>query len=546
VKVGLGQFNPKIGDCAGNTGKIVAFIEQAKSQKAELIVLPELAVCGYPPRDLLDDPTLVEANLRGLEEIAAASKGTTVFCGFVQFNDAPTGRRYFNAVAILQDGRHVETYRKRLLPSYDIFDDDRYFEPGDKSCVVTVNKEKVAVTICEDVWNIASHVSRLYEMQPLDEVKNQNVDLLVNIAASPFALGKPDRRLKLFRAITAHIGVPVLFCNQVGGDDELIFSGGSFAMNAKGEVIGCAKAFVEELLYIDTDKANGKCAIPWPASEGEWIREALVLGLRDYVRKCGAKNVLVGLSGGVDSSVTAAVAVSALGKEAVMGVCIPTRYTSKASLEDAETLAKNLDIEYRVLGIETLLGLYENLWREWFHRAPKSLTRQNIQPRIRMNLLMALCNERNKLLLNTSNKSELTAGYTTLYGDTSGAVAVLGDVLKTQVYEVAKVINQREMVIPERVLSRVPTAELAENQSDQDVLPPYDQLDPLIKEFIENKKSRNELLEEGFDIELVDKVEKLHYSTEFKRYQLAPVLRVSSRAFGIGRRIPIASNRSFD
>jgi len=546
VKVAAIQFNPKIGDCIANTKRVLGFIEQAKKNGAKLILLPELALVGYPPRDLLDDEALAKTNLKCLNDVTKASQGTTIVCGFVKPNSDSTGRRYFNDAAILQDGQHVSTYAKRLLPSYDIFDDDRYFEPGSDPCLINVQSNKVAVTICEDVWNLPSYISRSYAVQPLDDIRDQKVDLLINIAASPFSLGKPEKRLNLFKEITSYIEAPALFCNQTGGNDELVFSGCSFVLDKSGKLKARAEAFIEQILYFDTDEfGNENHVDTWANSETQFLYGALQLGLKDYVTKCGASKVCLGLSGGIDSAVTAAVAVAALGKDAVMGICLPTRYTSKESLEDAEATAKNLGIEYRVLGMETLLDLYENLWGEWFHSSPRGLTRENIQPRIRMTLLMAIANENDMLVLNTSNKSELSAGYATLYGDTAGALAVLGDILKTQVYDLARLINSKKEIIAQRSLSREPTAELAEGQKDQDTLPPYEKLDPLVSEIVEQTSSRQQLITNGFSEKLVGRFEQLHYPTEYKRFQLAPVIRVSRRAYGIGRRIPIASNRRF-
>jgi len=541
VKIALAQCNPTVGDFSGNTNRILELAQEAKDAGARLVLFPELAVCGYPPRDLLDFDGFVEKNLVALETISKAAKGISILCGHIAKNPAPAGKPYFNSAALLQDGKISALYQKQLLPCYDVFDEGRYFEAGKTPVIFTLDSLRFAVTICEDAWNFPAFLPRPYIEQPLHAYRDKNIDWILNISASPFSLGKPEMRLRLFAQASAFSKAPVIFCNQVGGNDELLFDGCSFVVNPEGRTLSAAKAFSEEIHYFDTEATNDK-ALPWPTSQGQWLYEALVLGTRDYMRKCGAKGACLGLSGGVDSSVCAAIATEALGKKAVTGVCLPTRYTSNASLEDAEAVAKALDMPFHVLGIETIFKLFENLWKEWFHHAADSLTLENVQPRIRMTILMALANSRRLFLLNTSNKSEIATGYATLYGDSSGALSILGDLTKHQVYQLAEFINSRgNMIIPKRVLERPPTAELRHHQTDQDTLPPYSILDPMVVAVVEGLKGTDTLIQEGFDTQWVEKFSKLHAASEYKRHQLPPVIRVSSRAFGIGRRIPVAS-----
>lgn len=543
MKIGIAQLNPRVGDFSGNTRKILEMIEQARSQGHQLIAFPELALSGYPPRDLLDYPSFVDANLDALERIAKQTQEITVICGFIDRNMTKSGRPYFNSAAILQNGKAVASYHKQLLPYYDVFDESRYFEPGNKPCVFTIDSFTFAVTICEDLWNQSPFVDRLYDKNPLEALRKEKLDFLINISASPFSLGKPARRIELFHRAARELGTPVLFCNQVGGNDELLFDGCSFAVTPSGKLVVCGPAFEQALFGVDTSgfRSPTSAANHWPTSDGEILFNALQMGLRDYVCKCGAKAVCLGLSGGIDSSVVAAIAAKALGPKNVTGISLPTRYTSEPSIEDAGTLSERLGICFHLLPIEDHREFYETKWRGWFGKEPREVTLENLQPRIRMTLLMAYSNEGDHLLLNTSNKSEIATGFATLYGDSAGAISVLGDVTKGQVYEIAKFINREREVIPNRVLTRVPTAELKPGQTDQDVLPCYEILDRLVSQSIERLVNIEELAGHGFSKEDIEKFTLLHTRSEYKRYQLPPVLRVSERAFGMGRRIPIAA-----
>ena len=547
MRIGLAQINPKVGDFASNTRKILKYIDDAKRLDRELLVFPELSIPGYPPRDLLDYSSFIDANLKALEEVAKAARGITVICGFVERNASKTGRPFHNSAAILQEGRIAATYRKQLLPYYDVFEEERYFEPGHEACVVQVGASRVGVVVCEDFWNIDTFLKRPYATRPPEKLREARPDIVVNISASPFSLGKPDRRISLFQQGAAVVGAPIILCNQVGGNDELLFDGCSFALDAKGNPIAKGPAFEEALVVFET--GGGQVSPPtlpaWPSSEPEWIALALKMGLRDYVLKCGASRVCLGLSGGIDSSVVAAIAVDALGKDAVAGVSLPTRYTSSPSIEDAEVLAKHLGIACRIIPIEGIFGAYESVCKAWFGHGSKSLTLENIQPRIRMTLLMAMANEEQRLLLNTSNKSEIAMGYSTLYGDSSGALSVLGDLTKRQVYALARWINRTGKIIPTRVLERPPTAELRENQTDQDTLPPYDILDDLVNQAIVEGKSPSQLTCASASSESIETFSRLYSASEYKRRQLPPVLRISDRAFGMGRRMPIAASTPF-
>lgn len=542
MRIAAAQVNLTVGDFKGNGQKMASWIERAKQAGASVVVFPELAVCGYPPRDLLDDESFVEGNLEALRDLAAATKGITALVGFVERNPSASGKRYHNAAAVLTDGRVETTYRKQLLPVYDVFDEERYFEPGTEPCVITVKGRKFGVTICEDAWNVPGYLSRAYPTQPLEALKGRGLSAVLNLSASPFSLGKSLKRAKLLAAGARQVGAPLFLCNQVGGNDELLFDGASLGISTTGQLVAVGKAFEEDLVVVDLDALESGDPVepPWPATEPEWLHRALSTGLSDYLAKTGARSVLLGLSGGIDSSVLAALAVDALGRDAVAGFSLPARFTAGASVEDAERLAEALGIEFRVLPIEPILELYEALWQQWFRYGVTGVTRENLQPRIRMTVLMALANERNAYLLCTSNKSEIATGYSTLYGDTAGALAPLGDLTKGQVYALARYLNSRRPVIPERVLERPPTAELRENQTDQDTLPPYDVLDPIVRAVVEQGVSASGLREKGFPAQAMETFARLYRSSEFKRNQMPPVLRVSERAFGIGRRIPLA------
>ncbi|MGB4257422.1 MAG: NAD+ synthase [Phycisphaerae bacterium] len=543
MKIALAQINPVVGDVIGNTEKIIGRIEQARAEGASLVVLPELAVAGYPPWDLLLKPRFVQANVEAVRRIAEHCRGVAALIGFVEPNIDPVGRSLRNAAAYCADGRVQAVRYKSLLPTYDVYDERRYFEPGPEVAIVDHGGLPVGVTICEDLWNDEQLVSRrLYRADPISQLAEAGAKLIVNLSASPFTHEKHPYRVRLFGNQARRYGLPLLFTNQVGGNDELVFDGASGACDARGKLIAQAKAFEEDLLVVDLDAPEANRVEPYPESIVA-IHDVLALGIRDYVRKCGFQRVVLGLSGGIDSAVVAALAVAGLGREAVTGVSMPSRFSSEHSKTDAEVLARNLGIDYRVIPIKEMHESVEGHLRPQFAGRPPDTTEENLQARLRGMLLMALSNKFGWLVLTTGNKSELAVGYCTLYGDMCGGLAPLGDVPKMMVYALARHINQRagREIIPENTIVKPPSAELRPDQTDQDSLPPYEVLDQIVELYINEEKSQDEIIEAGFDADVVRKVIRLIDVSEYKRKQAAPVLKVTSRAFGIGRRMPIAA-----
>lgn len=563
MRFALAQMNPTVGDLKKNTDIILSFIERAKSQHADLVVFPELALIGYPPKDLLLKPSFIDDSLTALDQIAKACVGIAAIVGYADRNAAPVGRSLFNAVAFLAEGRVVSKHFKTLLPTYDVFDESRYFEPGPKTThnnVITFKGLKLGVSICEDLWNDERLIPRrLYHQNPIAELHQAGADVLINASASPFVVGKHDFRLELFGAQTRAVGKPLIYVNQVGGNDELVFDGNSLVLSARGELLAQAKDFEEDLIVVEL--GTEQPAKP-PIDVGKHrkglasIHAALVLGLRDYVNKCGFKSVVLGLSGGIDSALTAALAVQALGPGRVTGVAMPSRFSSDHSVEDARQLAHNLGMEFHLVPISTAHDAYEQTLARIFNptnckvanltTSPlgDDLTEQNLQARIRGGILMAFSNRYNHLLLTTGNKSEVAVGYCTLYGDMCGGLAVISDVPKTTVWELSRFHNELhgKELIPNRSIEKVPSAELRPNQTDQDSLPPYDVLDAILHQYVEEEKGAAQIISEGFDVATVKKVIKLVDRSEYKRRQAAPGLKVTSRAFGFGRRMPIAQN----
>lgn len=542
MKIALGQINPTVGDFCGNAAKIIEYSHRAKAQAADLILFPELAICGYPPRDLVEKPSFVKQNADTLERIAKQTDGIAVICGLVTPAQSETGKSVMNSAALLRNGQVEFMQSKMLLPTYDVFDEDRYFAPARKQEIVRLDRSNLALTICEDAWN-DKHFwqKRLYSIDPVEELVRAGGNLVINISASPFTVHKREIRKKMLQAIAADFHLPVVMCNQVGGNDSLIFDGSSIVVGPDGRVLAQAKSFEEDLVLFDTETLEGDLHEQQAELEAG-AYAALVLGTRDYVRKCGFKKVIIGLSGGIDSALTAAIAVDALGKENVMGVSMPGPYSSQGSKDDAKELARNLGIRYEVIPISPVFDEFRKALSSTFRNLPEDFTEENLQSRLRGSTLMAMSNKFGALVLTTGNKSEMAVGYCTLYGDMCGGLAVIADVPKTMVYRLSEYRNGIFPVIPQATIKKVPSAELRPNQTDQDSLPPYDILDCILEDYVEHYKTAEQIAtERGYDYRLVNSVIRMIERTEYKRQQAAPVLKISQKAFGLGRRFPIAA-----
>ncbi len=540
VKILLAQRNSTVGDFAGNLRLVRDAIERARVAKADVVALPELFLPGYPPRDLVEKASFVEANERALEQAAAMATDVVLVVGCLERNSSGVGKGVFNAAAVCAQGSVSALVRKLLLPTYDVFDEGRNFEPGSSPSVVTIAGARVGLSICEDAWNSPDFWShRHYTRDPIREQAERGVDWFLNISASPFAVGRGPLRPRMFSEHARAHRRPILFVNLVGGNDELVFDGRSLAVDGAGRVRLEAHPFREEDLLVDLDALPASREPP-SAPDAEEVLEALVLGTRDYVRKCGFERAVVGLSGGIDSSVVAAIAAEALGPERVLGVSMPSRYSSEGSLADAKTLAQALGIGYRVIPIDPMFQSYLATLEPHFEGRPADVTEENVQARIRGNVLMAISNKFGHLVLTTGNKSELAVGYCTLYGDMSGGLAVISDVPKTLVYEVGRALDRRRPAIPESVYAKAPSAELRPNQTDQETLPPYEALDRILKLYVEERRPLAEILAAGLPADWVRQTIARVDGNEYKRKQAAPGLRVTSKAFGLGWRIPIA------
>ncbi len=541
MKIAAAQINPTIGDIRGNLEKILTNIGRAKELGAQLVLFPEMCLTGYPPRDLLERPYFVEANLGALNELAPKIKDLSVVVGYVEKNMTSEGKPLYNAAALIENGEIAYVTYKSLLPTYDVFDEDRYFEPAAGVAPLKIGNQKVALTICEDIWtDEVCGPRKLYHKDPVEELVKKKISLILNISSSPWNLGKEKLRTELLQNQARKHHVPVVFCNQVGGDDELVFDGNSLAVDAKGEIIAHAKPFEEDLILIDLDYGAGDMR-GQNLSDPEAVHRALVLGTRDYAHKCGFQKAVVGLSGGIDSALVACIATEALGHDNVLGITMPTQYSSEGSKSDSEKLARALGIPFNTLPIQGIFQSYLGEFQKLFAGKPQDVTEENIQARIRGNLLMAVSNKLGHLVLSTGNKSEVSTGYCTLYGDMCGGLAVISDVPKTLVYRIAKeVVNKDREVIPQATLTKPPSAELRPDQKDSDSLPEYDVLDPILELYIEKHKSPEEIVAAGHPKEAVEKAVKLVEKAEYKRWQAAPGLKVTSKSFGIGRRYPIA------
>lgn len=541
MKIALGQINPTIGDFSGNSRKIIEFARRAHASGANLVMFPELAVCGYPPRDLLEKPAFVARNQQVVKEIAAAVPEITVICGFVSPAAVETGKSVMNSAAVLRDGKLQFVQSKMLLPTYDVFDEHRYFDPASTQKVVSLSGKRVALTICEDAWN-DKHFwhRRLYSVDPVDELLHAGGNLVLNISASPYHLGKRELRQKMLETIARDNNVPVVLVNQVGGNDSLIFDGSSMALGPDGKIIAQAKSFEEDMVFFDSETLTGDVhARTDPGMPS--VYAALVLGTRDYVRKCGFSKVIIALSGGIDSALTAAIAVDALGKENVTGVAMPSQYSSEHSIQDARELACNLGIRFEMVPIRPIFDSYRTALAGVFAGRPDDVAEENIQSRIRGNIVMAMSNKFGHLVLTTGNKSEVAVGYCTLYGDMVGGLGVISDVPKTMVYELSHYVNSRRKVIPQSTLEKPPSAELRPGQKDSDTLPPYEILDNILEDYVEDNHSAEQIADQrGYDIKVVRDVIRMIERSEYKRQQAAPGLKVTPKAFGMGRRFPIA------
>ena len=542
MKIALGQINPTVGDFSGNAAKIIQFARQARDAGAGLIVFPELSVCGYPPRDLVERPLFVARNRETAEKIAAEIQGIAVICGLVTPAHAETGKSVMNSAALLRDGRIEFIQSKMLLPTYDVFDEMRNFAPAKSQQLFGIGGNQVALTICEDAWNDKHFWNRrLYGVDPVEELVRAGGNFVLNISASPFWLGKRALRHDMLAATAAHHKVPVAMVNQVGGNDSVVYDGSSLVIAPDGRVLAQGRSFEEDIIFFDSQTKTGEVHAQI-AGEDAAAYAALVLGSRDYVRKCGFQRAIIGLSGGIDSALTAVIAVDALGPENVIGIGMPGPYSSPGSIDDARQLAQNLGIRFELLSITDIYKASRQTLAPAFAGLPEDVTEENIQSRSRGLLLMSLSNKFNALVLSTGNKSELAVGYCTLYGDMVGGLAVISDVPKTLVYRLSAYVNSRQPVIPQATIEKPPSAELRPNQKDSDSLPPYDVLDAILEDYVEESRSAEQIAQShNFDLDLVKRVIRMIESSEYKRQQAAPGIKISAKAFGYGRRFPIAA-----
>ena len=557
MRIALAQINPTVGDFAGNTKKIVEYAARAERQGANLVVFPELAVCGYPPADLLEKRDFLNRAKQALDEIAKETAGAgrpAILCGTVMPLVSAIGKHVRNVAALLSGGQVSFVQQKMLLPFYDVFDEQRYFEPASQQCLTSLNGEKLAITICEDAWNDKGFwPRRLYPTDPVEELMKQweqggeadpsHPRIILNISASPFWRGKRQVRQEMLAALAKRHNAIVAMVNQVGGNDSLIFDGSSIVIGPGGNIIVQAASFAEDIVLFDTERRKSPVASPvHDDDETAATWDALVLGTRDYVRKCGFSKTLVGLSGGIDSALVAAIAVEALGAENVLGVGMPSEYSSGGSIDDARALAENLGIKFELLAIHSMFEQFQDVLKSLFAGTTFGLAEENLQSRIRGSLLMTISNKFGALVLTTGNKSEMSTGYCTLYGDMVGALAVIGDVMKTKVYELSHYANRKREVIPVATIEKPPSAELRPGQKDTDSLPDYAVLDPILEAYVERYCSAEQIAaEQNVDVGLVRSVLQLVERCEYKRQQAAPVLKITAKSFGMGRRFPIAA-----
>jgi len=553
MKICLAQINPTIGAFKQNIGKICKSINTAREKGADLVIFPEMSVVGYPPKDLLELSGFVDSNLKALEEVKNSVTGISAIVGFVDRNVAQRGKALYNAAAHIKNRKIVSRHYKSLLPTYDVFDEDRYFEPTHDISIAKISGRKFGISICEDVWGAdVVWPGTIHHKDPVECMVRQGAEIIINISASPFTIGKQDVRLKMLTGHAKRNKVPIVFVNQIGGNDDLVFDGNSLVINKEGIVVGRASGFKEELLMVEfkgsdltiggNKSRSAKKETRYAAGEGdiESVYNALVLGTRDYVKKCGFKKAVIGLSGGIDSAVTAVIAVKALGKNKVLGVTMPSTFSSKGSVDDSMVLAKRLGIKCELIPIKSVYNAYTKTLSGVFAGLPFDVTEENLQARIRGKILMAISNKHGYLVLTTGNKSELAVGYCTLYGDMCGGLAVISDIPKTMVYRLAEYINRRKEIIPADTIEKPPSAELRPNQKDQDSLPSYDVLDGVLRAYVEESKDVGDIIEMGYDESLVKDIINKVDRNEYKRKQAAPGLKVTTKAFGTGRRMPLA------
>jgi len=550
MKITLAQLDYFIGDFRGNAEKIKKTITAARDRGSDLVVFSELTVSGYPPLDLLERKEFVEQCLQTVEKVAPLCRNITAIVGSSSINPAPEGKNLYNSAFLLYDGKVQDVIHKSLLPTYDIFDEYRHFEPNTDVHVIVVGWKKIALTICEDLWDeqpieMEYGKSRLYTFSPMKELAKSKPDLIINIAASPFAYNRIGVKREIITKKAKDYGIPVFFVNQVGAQTELIFEGGSLVVNPRGEIVAELKRFEEDVRDFELEEVIKTAKVVSVSDPDDYIPEvfnAIVLGLKDYFGKMGFTDAILGLSGGIDSAVSVVLAKEALGAEHVHSLLLPSQFSTNHSVTDAEKLSRNLGVPYHIIPIKTVYSEFERILHPFFQDLPFNVTEENLQARIRAVLLMAFSNKFGYILLNTSNKSEAAVGYGTLYGDMSGGLSVLGDIYKSDVYKLARYINRNEEVIPENILAKPPSAELSPGQKDSDTLPDYSLLDQILYQYIELQMPVNEITKKGYDAETVRRTIRLVNRNEYKRYQAPPILRISSKAFGAGRRLPLVAS----
>lgn len=537
MRIGIAQINPTIGDLRGNSEKVLAAYERLVGAGAELVITPELAISGYPPQDLVFKSRFVPQNLEAIDRLHGCVGSVPLVVGYVDRNDG-LGKPFFNAAALLERGQPIRKTFKTLLPSYDVFNEDRYFEPGHGGEIFAIGGRQVGVTICEDIWTQNYLPRPLYDKELVGSLVEKGADLIVNLSASPFVLGKLSVRREMVATLARTHRCPIVYCNAVGGNDELVFDGSSLAFNRAGDLIAQLPSCQAAEALVETDSTS--VLTPGPGDAMAELHGALSLGVHDYLAKCGFKSAVLGLSGGIDSAVVAAIAANSLGKEHVVGVSMPSPYSSRGSVDDARALARNLGIQCLEIPIADAFAAFKTQFKQVFAGLPEDTTEENMQSRLRGMILMSLSNKFGHILLTTGNKSELAVGYCTIYGDMAGGLAVISDVPKTIVYQLADWINRDREIIPRSTIEKPPSAELKPGQVDQDSLPLYDILDQILQLYVEENQSAREIIDRGFEEKTVRWIQRRVDLNEYKRAQAAPGIKVTSHAFGVGRRMPIA------